>query len=183
MNGQPKGRGASPALTEKSMETEIWKDIPGYEDTLQASSLGRIRCKEKGRRRKITDGNIIRARIRDRTGHLSFTIHHTREEQVHRMVAAAFLGPCPEGMMVLHNNGDPADNRPENLRFGNAAENDHDIYRQGGKRRKLDLADVEGIRFGMLAGHTDRQLAWNFDVDISMINRIRNGKRYGWCTA
>ena len=162
------------------METEIWKDIPGYEDTLQASSLGRIRCKKKGRRRKITDGNIIRARIRDRTGHLSFSIHHTREEQVHRMVAATFLGPCPEGMMVLHNNGEPADNRPENLRYGTASDNDHDLYLQGGKRSKLDLSDVEGIRYGVSCGHTDSELAWNFDVDTSMINRIRNRKRYGW---
>ncbi len=165
------------------MGPETWKDVPGYEGNLQASTAGRIRCSARGRRRSLDENNIIRPRVRDRSGHLSICIYHGKEEQVHRMVAAAFLGPCPEGMMVLHNNGDPADNRPENLRFGNAAENDHDIYRQGGKRRKLDLADVEGIRFGMLAGHTDRQLAWNFDVDISMINRIRNGKRYGWCTA
>lgn len=162
--------------------TEEWKDIPGYEGNLQASSLGRIRSLHRGRRRRITEDQVILPRVRDRSGHLSFVIRHGKEEQVHRLVAAAFLGPCPQGMMVLHTNGNPKDNRPENLRYGNAAENDHDIYRQGGKRRKLNLTDVEGIRFGILAGHTDRQLAWNFDVDRSMINRIRNQKRYGWCT-
>ena len=163
------------------METEIWKDIPGYENSLQASTHGRIRCKERGRRRKITGDNIIKPRVRDKTGHLSFTISHEHELFVHRMVAAAFLGPCPEGMLVLHNNGDPTDNRPENLRFGTAADNDHDIYRQGGKRKKLDLNDVEGIRFGVFCGHKDKELAWNFGVDKTMINRIRNRKRYEWC--
>ena len=128
------------------METEVWKDIPGYEESLQGSSLGRIRCKEKGRRRKVGNDNVIRARVRDKTGHLSFTISRHKEEQVHRLIAAAFLGPCPEGMMVLHNNGNPADNRPVNLRYGTCAE----------------------------------ELAWNFGVDSSMINRIRNRKRYGW---
>ena len=162
------------------METEIWKNIPGYEGSLQASSLGRIRCLNRGRRRNIDKANVIMPRVRDRTGHLSFTIHGHREEQVHRLVAAAFLGPCPDGMMVLHTNGDPTDNRPGNLRFGNAAENDHDIYRQGGKRHKLSLTDVEGILYGVLCGHTDSELAWNFDVHKSMINRIRNKKRYGW---
>lgn len=163
------------------METEVWKDIPGYEESLQGSSLGRIRCKEKGRRRKVGDDNVIRARVRDKTGHLSFTISRHKEEQVHRLIAAAFLGPCPEGMMVLHNNGDPTDNRPVNLRYGTCADNDHDLYLHGGKRRKLDLTDVEGIRFGVYCGHKDKELAWNFGVNSSMINRIRNRKRYGWC--
>ena len=171
------------------METEIWKDIPGLEGKYQASSHGRIRSLDRyvdyhcGDRcyRRLRKGRIIRLPARDRTGHLGFHIGHIPKVYAHQIIASAFLGPCPEGMMVLHNNGDPADNRPENLRFGTAADNDHDIYRQGGKRHKLDLRDVEGIRFGVYCGHTDKELAWNFGVDRTMINRIRNRKRYGWC--
>ena len=85
----------------------------------------------------------------------------------------AFLDALQADAALVH--------RPENLRFGTAADNDHDIYRQGGKRHKLDLCDVEGIRFGVYCGHTDKELAWNFGVDRTMINRIRNRKRYGWC--
>lgn len=50
---------------------------------------------------------------------------------VHRLVALAFIGPCPEGMEVLHINGEPDDNRLENLRYGTRAENVADTIRHG----------------------------------------------------
>lgn len=170
------------------METENWKDIPGLEGKYQASDHGRIRsldryvtCHRNGKSyQRLHKGRVIRLPARDKTGHLSFHIGHTPSAYAHQLIAAAFLGPCPEGLMVLHNNGDPTDNRPENLRFGNHADNYYDTYLQGGKIHKLSLEDVEGIRFGVFAGHKDKELAWNFEVDSSMINRIRNRKRYGW---
>src|SRR5690606_32157657 len=47
------------------------------------------------------------------------------------LVAAAFLGPRPEGSEVCHINGDPADNRVENLRYGSRSENVLDQVRHG----------------------------------------------------
>jgi hypothetical protein len=35
--------------------------------------------------------------------------------RVHRLIYEAHYGPLPEGMIVHHKNGDPRDNRPENL--------------------------------------------------------------------
>lgn len=37
---------------------------------------------------------------------------------VHDLVAAAFLGPCPKGMVVCHGPGGPLDNSAENLFYG-----------------------------------------------------------------
>lgn len=42
---------------------------------------------------------------------------------VHRLVAEAYHGPCPEGMQCRHLDGDKTNNRPENLRWGTAVEN------------------------------------------------------------
>jgi len=41
---------------------------------------------------------------------------------VHRLVAAAFIGPCPEGHHVHHIDNDPSNNFIENLRYVTPAE-------------------------------------------------------------
>ena len=173
------------------MNTEIWKDIPGMEGQYQASSFGRIRSLSryipvsgpKGIRRRYQKGRVLALRPRDTTGHLAFDIKHGRTFQTHRLVAATFLGPCPEGLIVLHNNGDPTDNRPENLRYGTQRENQLDVYYQGKRMQKLSLEDVEGIRFGFYCGYTNRELAGLYGVHPCTINRIRNRKRFGWVTS
>ncbi len=49
--------------------------------------------------------------------------------KVHRLVARAFLGPCPEGHQVCHKNGISTDNRVKNLRYGTPARNGADKWR------------------------------------------------------
>jgi hypothetical protein len=49
---------------------------------------------------------------------------------------AAFVGPCPEGMEVCHNNGDPTDNRMENLRYGTHSSNEQDKLIHGTDHQK-----------------------------------------------
>lgn len=51
--------------------------------------------------------------------------------KVHVLVALAFLGPRPEGHDVCHNNGNPADNRVENLRYDTRSANLRDAVRHG----------------------------------------------------
>jgi len=42
---------------------------------------------------------------------------------VHRFVCSAFHGPCPAGYQVGHLDGNPLNNRPENLRWVTPSEN------------------------------------------------------------
>jgi hypothetical protein len=43
---------------------------------------------------------------------------------VHRLVCEAFHGPAPEGKnVVIHENENALDNRPENIRWGTQKEN------------------------------------------------------------
>lgn len=50
---------------------------------------------------------------------------------VHRLVCEAFHGPCPAGMECSHLNGDPNDNRPQNLAWESSAENNRRKHDHG----------------------------------------------------
>lgn len=54
-----------------------------------------------------------------------------RHHQIHRLVLRAFVGPCPEGMEVLHADDDPMNNNLGNLRYGTRSENQYDRVRNG----------------------------------------------------
>jgi hypothetical protein len=43
----------------------------------------------------------------------------------------AFVGPCPEGMQVAHNDGNAANNHLSNLRYATAWENAQDKLQHG----------------------------------------------------
>ncbi len=167
------------------MEEEIWKDIPGYEGRYQASNLGRIRSLErlvpcKGGCRRIRE-KILKQHIRDQGGHLGCSLGKgCNNIGVHRAVALAFHGPAPDGLEVLHINGIPTDNRPENLRYGTQFENILDVYYQGRAWKRLTIEDVEAIRFGLYAGHSYAELAHEFSVSAGTIKDIARGRRYSW---
>jgi len=109
--------------------TEHWKTIPGWEGYYEASDHGRIRSVDRIVQRKGRDmhlrGKVIKL-TPDHHRHLYLNLNRAGETvrgSVHRLVMLTFIGPCPEGMEVCHNNGDPADNRVENLRYDTHANN------------------------------------------------------------
>lgn len=56
-----------------------------------------------------------------------------RSHRVHVLVALAFLGPCPQGMEVLHWDDDPMNKKLSNLRYGTRGDNLRDAVRNGRK--------------------------------------------------
>ena len=172
------------------MDNEIWKDIPGYEGKYQASSMGRIRSIDRivfchGNNKKdyqrIMKGRVLRPGKFCKSGHLSVVLGHGKNgSPVHQLVALAFHGPCPEGMEVLHRNGDPTDNRPANLRYGTRSENILDVFFQGGRWRKLSIDDVEEIKYALYCGFRGSDLARQFDVSQSIISAIKNKRIFSW---
>lgn len=121
-----------------STPPEEWRDIPGYEGYYQVSSRGRVRGVTRaveyidGRRRMVC--GIIRKVYIKRGGYPQTSLRKDgkgRSWDVHTLVALAFIGPRPEGMEVRHLNGNPADNRPENLRYGTSSENSYDVVTHG----------------------------------------------------
>jgi hypothetical protein len=108
---------------------------------------------------------------------------------VHRLVLEAFVGPCPEGMEACHNNGDPADNRLENLRWDTRSANAKDKVRHGrcplsgdavprpkgvaNGHAKLRELDVRWIRYLSGAGIGAKALADTYSVSSNMIRNIK----------
>ena len=117
---------------------EHWLPVVGYEDLYSVSNTGKVRSDSRVILRSNGASQTIRERIRKtyikNSGHLQTTLSRdgaVRSYDVHSLVARAFLGECPEGMEVRHLNGNAADNRVENLRYGTRSENVQDALRHG----------------------------------------------------
>lgn len=164
---------------------EVWKDIPGYEGRYQASTEGRIRSLDR-RVRLVAHGTETTRGMKGRvlrpgaakSGHVSVVLGHGKAGSlVHQLIALTFLGPCPEGKEVLHNDGNPKNNRLENLRYGTRTENILDVFRQGNAWRKLTIQDVYEIRKQREQGIRVKEIAQNFKVAEGTVYNILSGKR------
>lgn len=120
------------------MPEEVWKDVPGYVGYYQVSNLGRVRglprVVARGRGFLRIKGKIL-VPHENNTGRL--VVQLSRDGRlarwlVHRMVAIAFLpNPC-NFPQINHLNGDPKDNRLDNLEWCNQSRNElHKIYELG----------------------------------------------------
>ena len=185
------GNTAVPSLYGDVMMIEIWKDIPGYEGRYQASTEGNIRSVDRvvySRNRytgqpfaRHIKGCVLRPGSYCKTGHVSVVLGHGAVgSPVHQLIMRTFVGPPPDGQEVRHKNGDPTDNRLENLEYGTRTQNILDVFYQGKAWRKLDLEDVEQIRFGLCSGISGADLARMYGVSPSEISRIKLGKAFSW---
>lgn len=167
---------------------EQWKDIPGYEGRYQASTLGRIRSIDHPVKCAHNGVRMIRGRVLSpgrycKSGHLSVVLGHgSNGVPVHQLVARTFLGPQPIGTEVLHEDGNPRNNTPENLRYGTRAENILDVFRQGKAWRKLRVEDVSEIKRRLGNGEKGSSIAASYGVSQSTISAIKKGKTFQWLT-
>ena len=187
MNRSNKGAADSSA----ALPTEIWRDIPGYEGAYQVSSRGRVRSMPRivpmyDSVRRITysrlcQGRILRQAVCDKAGHVSVHLgKYSRGIPVHQLVMLAFHGFPPPGMEAMHLNGNPVDNRPENLQYGTHSQNMIDMYRTGKGHLKLTPEEVRQIRFGLSCGWSNQELAALYGVSETSIRRIGKRRRYAW---
>ncbi len=104
--------------------------------------------------------------------------------RVHRLVLEAFVGPCPEGMECCHNNGDPSDNRLENLRWDTRKSNISDAIRHGthnclrmygksNRNAKLTDVDVRMIIYMSRTGEfMQKEIAEFYGIDTCTVSDI-----------
>lgn len=167
---------------------EIWRDIPGYEGRYQASTLGRIRsldryvrCSTGGVGIRLHKGRILRPAGQSSDPHLRVVLGKKAPSSlVHVLVATTFLGPRPAGCDVRHLDGDPLNNRVDNLAYGSRTENIQDVYRIGRPWKTLTVEQVRDIRRRLAAGEKGRVLAREYGVSEACISAIETGRRYSW---
>lgn len=107
------------------MQSEIWKDVPGYSGLYQVSNLGRVKSIE----RVDANKHLVRERIlkqSNRGNGYNVVVLYSKGHKmfaVHRLVALAFI-PNLDGLpQVNHKNENKTDNRVENLEWCTARQN------------------------------------------------------------
>lgn len=173
------------------MKTELWKDIPEYEGRYQASNFGRIKSLErKVRSRNWYTGNDFYRAVPERilkpgqfckNGHLSVVLEHGGIGQpVHQLVMKTFVGEAAAGFEVLHCDGNPQNNALDNLRYGTRTDNILDVYRQGGRWRKLSIKDVLEIRAALDTGVRGVDIANKYRISQAAVSAIKRGRTFSW---
>lgn len=179
--GRAQARPDLPALA-----GEEWRPVVGYEGIYVVSNLGRVQAVGKGRfaryRHNMAATLDTKGYVRCR---LSLPGKGKRECEVHRLVLAAFVGPCPEGMCSRHLNGIRSDCRLENLQYGTPQENMDDRTIHGRTRRgsqagraKLTEEQVADIRKAAASGAPLVALARTAGVAPTTIHAIVSGRTW-----
>lgn len=137
---------------------EIWKDIAGF-DRYQVSNHGRISSRYGRNGQGVLEVPRIMALYYSKRGDRRIQLYPSdggkrKKFLVHVLVAQEFIGPKPEGLETNHIDGNPWNNRVDNLEYVSKSGNVrhafmtgiHDIPR-GSKQHcaKLTESDVLAI--------------------------------------
>jgi hypothetical protein len=164
---------------------ENWKDIPGYEGRYQVSDRGNVRSLSHRVRLVVhgvettrhSPGRQLRPAASP-LGHLTVVLGKGNTQQVHGLVALAFIGPRPTAADVAHRDGEPGNNMPSNLRYATRSENNQDKVFHG--RARLSVAQIERVREEARTGPrgTKTALAQELGVSQSTISDVLAGRTY-----
>lgn len=173
-------------------DKEIWKDILGYEDFYQISSLGRIRSKQRAFKREkyihIYKSKILYLVKQKNHDYLTIRLNNsilTKGYLVHRLVAIAFI-PNPEKKKeVNHIDGNKRNNNMSNLEWCTAKENIRHSFKMGlhksrigslNKNAKLSEIDVVNIKKMINSGIKNSKISGLFPVSAAAISNIKTGR-------
>lgn len=116
-----------------------WRPVVGYEGLYEVSNTGRVRSLDRRVNSRWNGTRLISGReltfYVTYDGYLTFTLYEgacrKKNIKVSRLVASAFLAKVEGKDLVLHNDGDPANNHVSNLRWGTPKENMEDRKKHG----------------------------------------------------
>jgi hypothetical protein len=182
---------------------ELWLPVVGYEGLYEVSDCGRVRSlphtvwHTKNRygvgslMRK--PGKLLRQSRCGMYGYLGVALHKDYKQKTlltHKLVADAFLGPRPEGLVVMHGEAGKQCNVLANLSYGTYSQNSRDRVRDGthdrgerNGRAKLTEAQVLQIYTAALsASFTREDLAKEHNCTEHSVKSIRSGRSWRWLT-
>lgn len=151
----------APNQVESSYFDEVWVPCYQYEEHYLISSYGRIRRIKKSKGSKIDRVKKL-THAGDRLCVGLSKNGKTLSHQIHRMVLLSFEGKSkdPSKDLCCHKNGNPLDNRIDNLYWGDARDNAHDSINHDTRTRlKGRLVKVKSKE---LIGVED-----TFDVEVT----------------
>jgi hypothetical protein len=146
---------------------EEWRPVVGYGGIYEVSNHGRVRSLERlvphcqGGQRRIS-ARMLKLTVSSTTGYRVVNLRDAAGgrpsslQSVHRLVLAAFAGPCPPGMEACHNDGDKINNHVSNLRWDTQSANNIDTVNHGGNHNANKTHCPRGHRYDVVyhvAGH------------------------------
>lgn len=168
---------------------EEWRPVVGYEGLYEVSSLGRVRSLDrivvfksgpkKGQKYKLRGKIRKPCNDKDGTWRLPLSVNGIRKTHtVHSLVARAFLGPTPDGLVVCHGDKGRDYHAVSNLSFKTQRENlgedrERDETSNKGERHgyaKLTEKDVLDIRSNSTM--SPKELSAKYNVCVQHINLI-----------
>ncbi|WP_435018414.1 NUMOD4 motif-containing HNH endonuclease [Tundrisphaera sp. TA3] len=170
-------QGASPILL-----LEHWKPVSGWETRYSISNVGNVRNIETG---------ILKAAYLTTYGYRALKFYRNgkmHHKFIHCLVAEAFIGERPHGLVVNHKDGNKTNNSPNNLEYVTSAENNrHAVemklyipnrFPNGTIRpRKIDEAGAERIRTSE-GGKTLANLSIELGILLEQCYKIRKGTQW-----
>lgn len=172
------------------MSRETWVPIVGFEGLYEVSDHGRVRGL-RGKNGK-SPGVLWPMRVAInptlRYASISLVDKNGRSSHylIHRLVAFAFIGSCPDGHECAHMDGDPENNRVENLKWATKRENQNHRVIHGTDCRgekcyaaKLKESDVHEIRrLAKAGGMTYAEIGRIFGITPSPVRSIITRKTW-----
>jgi hypothetical protein len=170
---------------------ETWKPVAGYEGSYEVSDRGNVRSVD--RLVHFSDGRVRRYKSQARTHHtdnfgykkVTLKVNGASwRAHIHVLVAEAFIGPRPDGMVVCHCDGDHLNNRPGNLRYDTVQGNIDDTERHGtrakGERQGAAILTADRVKaIRALRGKlTQQDIADRFGTSKTNVCNIQRGNRW-----
>lgn len=170
------------------MEEEVWKDIPEYEGLYMVSNYAKIKRFNRDKRRKPFK---ILNPPKDKNGYSYVNLSKNckiKSFRVYKLVMETFVGPCPKGMEICHNDGDPGNSFFGNLRYDTHKNNMIDSMNHGTRAKGhkhgmaiLNEKQVRIIKWLLTDGYLkQREIAKIFNVSRHTITKINNKKNWRW---
>lgn len=175
---------------------EEWRAVVGFEGLYEVSNLGRVRSLDRiaplaGRATGkgftfLRKGVVLRAAINKKRGGYR-QVNLQRDGKQHQcrvcvLVAAAFIGPRPQGQETRHLNGNAQDDRASNIAYGTHKENAadrrlHGTHLQGEAVPHARLTEA-AVRDILTSKESRHVLAAKYGVHHGHIYNIRYGSRW-----
>lgn len=167
--------------------TEQWKPVVGYEGLYEVSNEGRVRSLDRQVRTKRGFRNYkakFLASAVKCNGYLVCRLYKNdggKNFYIHRLLLEAFVGECPNGMEVCHNDDNKNNNHLPNLRWDTHQQNCQErVSNQGEVHHfaKLTEKQVSEIKWALSHYFKPNEIASYYGVTGANIRAIANNKSW-----